>query len=506
MHCGMSEPVHWQDFLLATGRFMRRLPQIADDARERDIYELRPERLDALEIYGAHALMSLESELLRKNKEPPESQHTMDYLVSRLPSFDAADPRDIIFAVYNLARPTLNPPFPVPNYSKSVMDVFCEFVEYCVNITHSLDIICRPWAPSHTHLLVRLNSLDQRRVDTALPSWIPQLDKSTFGTPESIFRGRKHGDSLVGRTRSIYEASKGFNNPVSLFGRLEEPREIHELHPPPRGPHGSHANEDITFRDGLRRGSQANSQKQVREVKLTETFDGTLRVKGLLLGVVQVVSMRMIPEVVPKEVINMAGWQFSQSDESHRLEDVPDELWKSLVANKDWDGNDIAIGARQSCLEALKREDTSGDIRIGDLIKSSKSSDDLKSYLKRIRNICWNRQAFLAGSKKKIFGLAPEKTREGDLVCIIYGCSVPVILRKVSKKPVLGMSLRAPLQTKKNEQTLPSTAGDTKIGPTPPTHLGYYQVVGECYVDSHMDGQAIDNESYIKSEQFFTLV
>jgi hypothetical protein len=36
-------------------------------------------------------------------------------------------------------------------------------------------------------------------------------------------------------------------------------------------------------------------------------------------------------------------------------------------------------------------------------------------------------------SRKGYFGLAPRKTLPGDKICVILGCSVPVVLRKVDK-------------------------------------------------------------------------
>ena len=43
------------------------------------------------------------------------------------------------------------------------------------------------------------------------------------------------------------------------------------------------------------------------------------------------------------------------------------------------------------------------------------------------QNIC---ARTLVLTKKRYLGLGPTKARKGDLVCILYGCSVPVIIRK----------------------------------------------------------------------------
>ena len=56
-------------------------------------------------------------------------------------------------------------------------------------------------------------------------------------------------------------------------------------------------------------------------------------------------------------------------------------------------------------------------------------------------------------SERGYIGLGPIVTRKSDMICILYGCSVPVILRKV---------------------------GD------------HYLFIGECYVQGLMDGQALE--------------
>ncbi|KAK6331354.1 hypothetical protein TWF730_004435 [Orbilia blumenaviensis] len=78
----------------------------------------------------------------------------------------------------------------------------------------------------------------------------------------------------------------------------------------------------------------------------------------------------------------------------------------------------------------------------------------------------------------QLFGLCPEATKNDDLLCILYGCSVPVILRPKGK-PLPG----------KNQQS--------------------YMVVGEAYVHGKMDGEAIDSlkaKKVFDAEQDFHLV
>ena len=85
----------------------------------------------------------------------------------------------------------------------------------------------------------------------------------------------------------------------------------------------------------------------------------------------------------------------------------------------------------------------------------------MREYLKRVQAITWN-QKFLEGStqskeSEQLFGLGPPDTETGDLVCILFGCSVPCILR--------------PLESKMGTK--------------------YFQFVGEAYIYGKMDGEAI---------------
>jgi hypothetical protein len=86
-------------------------------------------------------------------------------------------------------------------------------------------------------------------------------------------------------------------------------------------------------------------------------------------------------------------------------------------------------------LRCLEIADTSnnGDLNVGELLQGQ--SEMLRKYLTRMRNVTWNRKFFTATMKKQkdpLFGLGPPGTKSDDLVCILYGCSVPVVLRELS--------------------------------------------------------------------------
>lgn len=88
------------------------------------------------------------------------------------------------------------------------------------------------------------------------------------------------------------------------------------------------------------------------------------------------------------------------------------------------------------------------------------------TFLKRVQQVVWNRKFLRSkggegeGKKPKLFGLAPTAAQEGDLICILFGCSVPVILRNMG------------------------TSADP-----------YFYFIGEAYVHGMMEGEALPKES-----------
>ena len=98
-----------------------------------------------------------------------------------------------------------------------------------------------------------------------------------------------------------------------------------------------------------------------------------------------------------------------------------------------------------------------GDINTNALINHQKSSSIMVEFLKRVQSVVTNRK-FLLSAEKGYFGLAPKEAKKSDIICILYGLSVPVILRE--HKP------------KNGEPT-------------------YYELIGESFIYGMMDGEAI---------------
>lgn len=141
---------------------------------------------------------------------------------------------------------------------------------------------------------------------------------------------------------------------------------------------------------------------------------------------------------------------------------VPDPIWRTLVAERDQHGQVPPSWYQRACLRCLEIADTfnNGDLNVGELLQGN--SEMLRKYLTHVRNVTCNRRFFSAVIRKTkaeeqsaLFGLCPPESKADDFICILYGCSVPVILREHSG--------------------------------------GYMRLIGEAYVHGKMDGEAMED-------------
>lgn len=80
----------------------------------------------------------------------------------------------------------------------------------------------------------------------------------------------------------------------------------------------------------------------------------------------------------------------------------------------------------------------------------------------------WHRQLARTTKHQRLV-LLPPKTKKGDVICILYGCSVPVVLTKTE------------MTTRGISRGLIQETGGQPI----------WNLVGECYMDGMMSGDAL---------------
>jgi hypothetical protein len=149
---------------------------------------------------------------------------------------------------------------------------------------------------------------------------------------------------------------------------------------------------------------------------------------------------------------------------SRALEDSTSVSWKFA----DWYTINRAFKIRGFSLESLTKivcESIRYDWSWLDFFDTS----NWESFLSRFCDTTIKMTRRLMATEKGLIGMAPLRAAKGDLVCVLYGCSVPVILRKRCDREE-------------------------------------YEFIGECYVDEYMNGQAMQGlETNATSRQTYLI-
>ena len=311
------------------------------------------------------------------------------------------------------------------DYKKSVFEVCRDFLTFTINRSLCLDMICMPWAASAPHN------------EPPLPSWIPPLSGKAFGLSINKAYRRVNGDPLVGNPgwgrRHYNAAPKTYAAPI-----------------PP------------------------------------ESSNRTLRVKGFAFDTIRKKNFPATAGIIPSQWLHVGAW-------NDTAEYPPDQFWRTLVGNRDTHGQRPPAHWMRACRDAFSRRPTGGALDTKELLMYDCPAAT-RNFVERVQRMVWERRLVLlteppysssGGGPKQPLGLAPVKCRKGDLVCILFGCSVPVLLRKfVNGKAVRTLEECDCKQVNcKCERNKSNESGQAM----PEIH---YKLVGECYVHGMMDGEA----------------
>lgn len=398
---------------------------------------------------------------------------SLEYLVSSLSIFDTTVEHDTIYALLAIARDTTPRAPQNPrewldhtqdalerftqkkrynvDYKQPYVDVCKDFIQFCIDRSlrtdpsRALDILFRPWATderkiserraakikakkreqaqqkmvpekkieengleantqARTHQNETGGEQERRRssnlpmgdekIDTEdehmpLPSWIPQLSGAPFamysqaGIP-GLKMGRKNADPLVGLP--------------SLTHRNYNAAETKKI-------------DMKTFRFRKRTGDGLHHFSMYINGFVFDTIDG---VQNSSQG-----------GAIPSEWADFGGWPLGSGD-------PPDEFWRTIVADRGRDGKNPPVYYARACKESFEKGGyVSGAISTTDLINNERCSV-IAQFCRRVQAVIWNRA--LVRTRSGRLGLVGQNVQPGDRVCILYGCSVPVILRKSKEK------------------------------------------------------------------------
>ncbi|KAJ4291042.1 hypothetical protein N0V90_010239 [Kalmusia sp. IMI 367209] len=232
--------------------------------------------------------------------------------------------------------------------------------------------------------------------DLRLPSWVA----TTAGAPFDIFphpgmdmvkMGRKNADPLVGVPqdgRQNYSAGQ-LRNGVNV--------------------------DELKFRRRARLGHYS------------------LYVKGFCFDQVDKVSHVSQSGAIPSAWLDLADWSKARRSRGPYDDpgDPPNEFWRTLVADRGMHNENPPYYYMRACKETIMKGGLrSNAVDTSALIYNERNSI-VAEFCRRVQAVIWNRA--LIRTKKGKLGLASEDVRQGDWICVIYGCTVPVILRKNEK-------------------------------------------------------------------------
>ncbi|KAI2623257.1 HET-domain-containing protein [Hypoxylon sp. NC1633] len=440
--CGPHK-IKWKDLADAISLFneietgTRRISEVM--RADRDLGHI-PDFFGEVSALSATKLVEVTNNLFRQlSGNGQQAQFNLEYLVSTFTMFDASEPRDTIYALLAIARDTIpvttlktdairkwtwpdfikqklidqlakrtaSKPYNV-DYGLPLSDVYVQFIRWAVDRsdkTSALDIICRPWAPQpapsgevndadeesdpRAHWRVRTkSSRPQDEGEDTLPSWIPTAARAAFGMDGTGQKmTRKNADSLVGLPpERIYSAA------------------------------GTRVlTENFRIEDGVTKFSD--------DRRLNELHYHSMFVEGFVLDHVRDLRYPSQQGVIPSDWLKLARRRDLDGE-------LSDEFWRTIVADRGPTGGNAPRYYPRLVDHAL-RQGVQGDSLNTENIVNWGNCTIVGEVLRRVRSSIWNRK--MMRTENGSFGLAPELTQRDDLICILYGCSVPVLLRKFTK-------------------------------------------------------------------------
>lgn len=155
----------------------------------------------------------------------------------------------------------------------------------------------------------------------------------------------------------------------------------------------------------------------------------SLFTEGFILAKIDSVAEPARLGAIPETWTKVAGWEDAVEGQT----DPPVEFWRTLVADRGKDGRNPPYYYATACRESFRKGGLrGGSVDTGALINSERNSI-IAEFCRRVQAVIWNRCLIKTDAPLNVLGLASQHVRKGDLVCIIFGCTVPVILRKVEK-------------------------------------------------------------------------
>lgn len=143
---------------------------------------------------------------------------------------------------------------------------------------------------------------------------------------------------------------------------------------------------------------------------------------------------------------------------------VPEAIWHTLVAGRGPQGTKCPSYYSRA-FEATLHGIGESSVVIVDQIQFDEPGSIKSEFWRRAQAVIWDRSSIK--TRQGRLGIAPSHAEIGDCICILFGCNVPILLRK--------------------------------------DLFGTYQLVGESYIYGIMDGEALDVRDRVIEATWFDI-
>jgi hypothetical protein len=337
-----------------------------------------------------------------------------EYLLSRLSAFVTSKRRDSLYAVVSVAKNIIPVKPPVRfnhrisrrarapasevvriDYSASYADLCRDFVKLAVNQTverrRALDVLCRSWAvPSRKNL-------------DGLSSWIGTLNHAPIyyepiNASEDFGPFRSSGESFVGLPEPETQIYSACGDAVP--------------------------DENLVW---------FQSDEQGHRLYLT----------GYVVDEIE----GMLPSSdgsITKGWFELGGW-------SDPEQDPPEQFWRTIVANRGLGGSPAPQYYGVACKRARALSRASPMIDTRSIIggDNPRAVVDFATRVgavvggRKLMKTKFGRLGLVSGREKSVRGRDADYIKAGDLICVLHGCSVPVVLKKREKTMAEVLATRA---------------------------------------------------------------
>ncbi|CAG8951777.1 hypothetical protein HYFRA_00005580 [Hymenoscyphus fraxineus] len=437
LYLGSGTEIDWESFKKAVWATIQREADIVRLLIEHERGVVNAHRFAFIDIraYGAQSLMEVLRHLVKRNPNGGiERLATIGTLVSALVAYDVTETRDAIYAILRLGKDSykldgarkqdalIMPDYESERkhdsswmYTTPTIKVYGKFVKFVINQSQSLDIICVPWAPE-------LNSHDpDHRV--GIPSWIGLRDKRPFK--------QKDGDGMYKRANADCLINPLGEKPYCATGQESV------LHYKPTLEQEPHS----LFIDGF----QIAGISELGEI----CEDGNIPFEWLHMawerdeksGIKREAGTDIWEPDQMSEIPHLGvAWHArdGRGRNSRGFPYVSDAFWRTLVGNRTPEGMIAPAGYQGLCefaFRKFKRQRGKRGRVFTDEVKNLAIRHRQMEYLEfieRLQAVAWNRRLMFTYNGR--IGIVPGEAEIDDRICLLWGCSVPVVLRKVVKK------------------------------------------------------------------------